>query len=263
MDPTNVYDLAEFYDIAMDFKDVAAETDFLIRVSEMYGVGAPSSVLDIGAGPGKNACEVARRGMRSVALDLSPEMLAYTARRAAAEDLTVETVEADMAAFAIGEPVDLAAIFQGSLTVLLDNDDVIAHLHCVADALVPGGLYVLENEHPRDLLGRGTSVEKGPWETERDGITVRMEWGRADDPFDPTTQIGMDTVTVVWERDGDSGEYTDIRPNRQFTATEFKALVAASARFDVVAEYGALELDVPFSAEPRAWRHVPVLRRRD
>ncbi len=262
MEPTSVYDLAEFYDIAMDFKDVVAETDFLVAVSEEFGVGTPTSVLDLGAGPGKNAREVARRGMRSVALDLNPSMLSFAAERAKAAGVQIETVEADMSAFTLDEPVDLAAIFQGSLTVLLGNDDVLAHLDCVADALVPGGLYVLENEHPRDLLGRGTSVEKGPWESERDGVTVRMEWGREDDPFDPTTQTGLDTVTVEWERNGESGRYTDVRPNRQFTATEFAALVAASRRFDIVAEYGALDLAVPFGNQQGSWRHVPVLRRR-
>jgi SAM-dependent methyltransferase len=57
-------------------------------------------VLDIGAGTGRVAIDLARQGHEVVALDRDPELLAELARRADA--LPIETVLADARAFALG-----------------------------------------------------------------------------------------------------------------------------------------------------------------
>ncbi len=165
-----------------------------------------------------------------------------------------------MAAFSLQEPVDLAAILMDSLTVLLDNDAVLAHLRCVADALSPGGIYVLEMGHPRDAFGVGRSAGND-WEMERDGATVHTVWGRDDDPFDPITQITDVTVTMSWHRGQDRGEVIEIARDRRFVPNELRALVAASRRFEIVVELGALDPDLPISNDAASWRYVPVLRR--
>ena len=144
--------------------------------------------------------------------------------------------------------------------MLLDNEAVPAHFDCVADALAPGGVYVLEMQHPRDAFGVGSSADSD-WKMERDGATVHMTWGRPDDEFDPITQITQDTVTVAWRRNGESGEVTEVLPNRRYVVNKFRALVAASGRFEIVEELGSLDLGVPFSNAKGSWRHVPILRR--
>ena len=216
--------------------------------------------MELAAGPASHAREMGRRGLRSVAVDNSPGMVAYGRKRAAEDGVDLDYFEADMAAFTIREPVDVAAILMDSLTGLLDNEAVLAHFNCVADALTPGGVYVLEMQHPRDAFGAGTSAGTD-WETERDGTTVHMTWGRPDDPFDPVTQIARDTVTVAWRQGDEQGEITEVLPNRRSVVYEFRALVTASGRFEMVQELGSLDLGVPFSNAKDSWRHVPVLRR--
>jgi SAM-dependent methyltransferase len=257
---SEIYGHAELYDIALGFKDVPAECDVLVELARRFGGREPLSFLELAAGPATHAREMAKRRLRSTAIDLSPGMVAYARSRAADEGLDMEVIEADMTDFTIAEPVDVATILMDSLGVLLDNDAVIRHLDCVADALKEGGVYVLEMGHPRDVFKVGKSAEND-WEMERDGIRVHTTWGLDTDPFDPTTQIIENTVTFTWEREGEQGEITEILPDRSITPNEMRAVVAASGRFEVVAELGAMNLDVPFGNTKESWRYVPVLRR--
>ena len=260
MKHSEIYGNAHLYDIAFDFRDVSAECDVLVEISERFGSRTPSSFLELAAGPAAHAREMARRGMLSTAIDLNPGMVAFARDRCADEGLEVSVLEADITAFELPERLDLAAILMDSLGVLLDNDAVIRHLHSVADALNENGIYVLEMGHPRDIFNLGTSTIND-WETERDGITVHTVWGREIDPFDPTTQVTDNTVTFTWETESERGEITEILPDRATTPNELRALVAACRRFEIVAEFGSLEVGIPFTNARESWRYVPVLRR--
>lgn len=254
-----VYSKAELYEIAFDFRDVPGECDVLHEFARRYSGHPAQSFVEVAAGPAAHSREMARRGLRSVAVDLSPEMVRLGRRMAREAAVDIAYIEADMTDFALTEPVDLAAMLMASEGYLLDNDAVLAHLACVADALVPGGIYVLEMGHPRDSFGVGTSADSD-WVMERDGTTVHTIWGRDDDPFDPVTQITDVTVTLRWQQGEDHGEITEIAPERRFVPNELRALVTASGRFEIVAELGALDPDLPVSNEKESWRFVPILR---
>ena len=60
-------------------------------------------VLDIGCGPGFFAVELARRGARVTAVDISPEMLQKTRQRAQAAGVDVQVLQADCQALDFGE----------------------------------------------------------------------------------------------------------------------------------------------------------------
>lgn len=254
-----VYSKAELYEIAFSFRDIATECEALLELARMYSGRAPRSFIELAAGPAAHTREMARRGLRSVAVDLTPEMVHLGRRMAADASVEIEYIEANMTAFALTEPVDLAAILMDSESVLLDNEAVLAQLRCVADALTPGGIFVLEMGHPRDAFGVGRSAGND-WVMERDGTTVHTIWGRDDDPFDPITQITDVTVTMSWQQGEDLGEITEVAPERRFVPNELRALVTASGRFEIVAELGALDPDLAVNNEKESWRFVPVLR---
>lgn len=77
---------------------------FVLRALDALGNLRPGTALDVAAGTGRHALELARRGWAVSAWDVSPVGLARLARRAADEGLSIETVERDL----VGEapPVD-------------------------------------------------------------------------------------------------------------------------------------------------------------
>jgi SAM-dependent methyltransferase len=260
MSHSEIYGHAELYDLAFSFKDVVSEADAVLAMAAAAGVGKPEAFLELAAGPARNALEFSKRGLRATAVDNNPGMVRFAQETAAEEGLDLAMVEADMTDFSIDAPVDIAAIFMGSIGIILDNDSLLRHLDRVADALVPGGVYIIEHEHPRDVFKVGVSAGSD-WEMERDGLTLHTRWGRPGDVFDPTTQIIEHTVSFTWQRDGERNETVEVRPDRAITPNELRALVKASGRFEIAAEYGSLDPAIPFSNAEESWRYVPVLQR--
>lgn len=62
----------------------------------------PGPILDVGAGTGRVALDLAAHGHAVTALDRDPDLLATLSRRAADRGLTVETVHADAESFDLG-----------------------------------------------------------------------------------------------------------------------------------------------------------------
>ncbi len=102
---------------------------------------AGGAVLDLGAGTGRVALDLARHGVPVCALDVEPELLA--ALRARAGDLPVETVVADARAFALdGRGFALALAPMQTVQLLGGPDGRAGMLRCARRALRPGALLV-------------------------------------------------------------------------------------------------------------------------
>ena len=97
-----------------------------------------SPVLDVGAGTGRVALDLARRGHEVVALDHSAELLDALRERAAG--LAVTTVAADARDFAIDRRFPIVVVPMQTLQLLGGAD---GRAHCLArvrEHLIPGGL---------------------------------------------------------------------------------------------------------------------------
>jgi len=254
-----IYERARCYDVAFGFRDVAAECDALLALATQHLGRAPSSVLELAAGPARHAREFARCGLAATALDAVPAMLEYALAHAAREGVSLQVACADMVDFTLPRRFDLIVLLMDSSSYLLDNDAVLRHLACVFRHLVPGGVYVLEMSHPRDAFGVGASNDTH-WTSEADGLHVTMRWGQDGDVFDPVTQIDEVTVTMDWSLAGDSGQVVERARQRRFTANEVEALIRASGDFEIVAWRGLLAPPLAFDNAPAARRMIPVLR---
>ena len=126
---------------------------------------APGRALDLGAGEGRNALWLARRGWRVTALDVSSVALERAAQRAVEEGVEVECVEADWREYRLaGSSFDLAVIAYMHPEV----DDRAAMFQWAAETLVPGGhLFVVGV----DLVDQG---RRGPPDPERLYTPERM-----------------------------------------------------------------------------------------
>lgn len=147
-----------------------------------------------------------------------------------------------------------------SASYMLTNEDVITHLKAVAGILNPGGIYILEMNHPKDIF-RVSTTTVNSWEMAKDGIQVKLQWGAKEDVFDPISQITHVSVRLEYVDGEKRGVSEDRSPQRCFTATELAALVAASGVFEIVDWYGAMDLSIPFDNDKKAWRMVPVLKK--
>lgn len=105
--------------------------------------GAPSrSVLDVGAGSGRVALDLAGRGVMVTALDLDAELLRALRDRAAAADIqTVETVRADARTFELARQDHAVCLAPMQTIQLLGGASArIAFLRRARMHLAPGGV---------------------------------------------------------------------------------------------------------------------------
>jgi SAM-dependent methyltransferase len=101
---------------------------------------ADGPVLDVGAGTGRIALDLAAQGIEVVALDTDPALLAALEERAAAAGLTVTTVCTDARDFDFGDRrFGLIAVPMQTLQLLGGADGRAAFLRSAARHLRPGG----------------------------------------------------------------------------------------------------------------------------
>jgi SAM-dependent methyltransferase len=249
-----IYDEALGYEIAFSYRDVPDEIDAVLRLT---GLTAPTSALELACGPGEHVVECGRRGMRAVALDLSSAMLARATANAAAAGVELTTINEDMRTFSGIEPVDLAFCMISSISHVTTLDEMIAHLESVRDTLVPGGRYLIEGAHPSDYLGASTVSTH--WDTERDGVSVHLDWGADTDVIDPVSQITQIHVQLIVTRpDGAVESYASVEDDRFWTANEMVA-AARLAGLEVLGQYG--DFDGRALDAEGAWRMITVLGR--
>ena len=107
---------------------------------ELAGL-ADGPVLDLGAGTGRVALDLASHGHEVVALDSEPAFVEACAARAREQGLRLETVCADARTFALDRRFPLVLAPMQVVQLLGDEAGRDAMLARVADHLEPGGLF--------------------------------------------------------------------------------------------------------------------------
>jgi SAM-dependent methyltransferase len=120
------------------------------RLVEACGIGPDMRVLDVAAGTGNASIPAAQRGARVTASDLTPELLDAGRRRAEAEGVELEWVEADAERLPFeDESFDVVMSAIGAMFA--------PHHQDVADELVrvcrPGGTVGLMSWTPEGMIG--------------------------------------------------------------------------------------------------------------
>ncbi len=101
-------------------------------------------IMDIACGAGRHALEFARKGFCVTANDLSPYLLQCTRQQASTEQLSVHCTERDMRDIAEKHTFHLIVQLFSSFGYFESEQDDMAVLHNVFQALLPGGWYVLD-----------------------------------------------------------------------------------------------------------------------
>jgi SAM-dependent methyltransferase len=234
---SGIYDEPELYELACAYRDIPAEVTALQAWCAIHHAGPVTSVIELAAGPAEHARELARRGLRTTALDWSAAMCSYASAQAKAAGVEMGVAEADMRDFTIagadGAPVlfDLAITMLNSACHLFTLDDLVRHLTAVRASLAPGGLYIVELAHPADFFASvpRTSSE---WTIDVPGVHAEVRWGGRGDRIDPLTQVTNEHMTITaTSDDGTIRTVSDVVPNKFWTLTEFTAAIElANAR---------------------------------
>jgi SAM-dependent methyltransferase len=252
------YDHARYYDIAFSYRDEATEIDFFLSCARRAGLDAKSAV-ELASGPGAHARELARRGIPSVALDLSAPMVELAVARARQESLPVAGLIADMRAFTLKRPVDLALNLLTSISYLLDPADLRGHFESTYRALAPGGVYIVENNHPRDFWS-GEHFRPSIWTMREGDVTVETRWHDNPPRVDWIRQRYEVACTY---RVDDHGERVDLH-DRGWLRMTFPAELeghATAAGFALREAFGGLDRALPLDDSEAAWRTVAVFQK--
>lgn len=233
-----VYKECELYELAFSYRNVETEMEYLIGQWREWARGAaaggaPRAVLEAGAGPAAHAIEASRAladaAATVVAFDIEPSMAELGARRAREACAALEYRVADMSRFDLGAPVqgsvDLAFCLLGTLAHLHSADDLLGFFRSCHAALSPGGVLVVELEHPSQFVFvEEESRSASSWYVEeelRDGedeaalarrtgrprMRLGIRWGDEGDAVDPVRCIRRRTVsfTLFGEEAGGAG----------------------------------------------------------
>lgn len=136
------YDYPEYYDLAFA-EDTPYEADFLEEAAKRYAVGRVRTMLEPGCGGGRLVAEMARRGFRTAGFDNNRKSIDYLKQTIRREKLKARGYLDDMTAFRTKQPVDMVFNTFNTFRHLTTEAAALSHLQCAAEALRPGGLFVL------------------------------------------------------------------------------------------------------------------------
>jgi SAM-dependent methyltransferase len=148
---------------------------------------ATGPVLDLGAGTGRVAVDLAARGHELVALDLDPALLAVLAERSPA----VETVQADARSFELERPFALVIAPMQLAQILGGPDGRVAMLQRVQAHLEDGGTFAAALTDLREVVLDETASPPLPDILERDGWVFSSQ---------PVSMVADDDGLVVERR---------------------------------------------------------------
>jgi len=251
------YDYPQYYDLALR-SETKREADFIEAACRRFVPFRVRRMLEPACGTGRLVAEMAARGYHMTGLDLSRPSLAYLRRRLRRRGLQAEVLEQDMSAFRLRRPVGAAFCTFNSFRHLLSEDQARSHLRSVAEALRPGGIYIL-GLHLLPERGAGDCVERWKARRGRTEVTVTLRVLSTDH------RRRRENLRVSMLVRTPRGEFRlrDEFAFRIYTPAQFRELLARVPQLEVCALYDFwYEIDRPLCPDDLIGDVVFVLRRR-
>ena len=167
-EPFDWYEEPWYYDVVFD-EGTDREAAFLEAVFDKHAETNRRVALEPACGSGRLMIAMAQRGFDVTGYDLSRGMLELAKARLRAAGVEGRVDRKSMADFAYRRKFDLAWNLVSTFRLLPSDEEAEGHLRCVADALRPGGVYVL-GLHMTEYHDRAQHHER--WVAHRDGVEV-------------------------------------------------------------------------------------------
>ncbi|MGL4513957.1 MAG: class I SAM-dependent methyltransferase [Lacipirellulaceae bacterium] len=259
--PGNLYDYPKYYDLVFG-SDWKAEFDFLLGCFDRHAALGPRKrvrrLFEPACGTGRLIARLGKAGYAVAGNDLNAKAVAFCNARLRRHGVAATAVVGDMADFRLKKPVDAAFNTINSFRHLPSEEAAEGHLRCVAESLVPGGLYVL-GLHLTPERGKPLSDEES-WAARRGHLTVlsRM-WSQGVNRKSRVETVGMSFDVYTPTR---SFRLVDTTGFRTYTARQMADLLGRVPDLSVAAVYDfAYDLDTPVEIDSQTEDVIYVLRK--
>lgn len=257
------YRFAHAYDIAFSDRDHNDEYEFLLwcfnNFAKVQNIWNYEKVfLEVACGPANQARAFAQSGWTALGLDLSESMIDYAKSKDKEADVKIKYYTEDMTDFHIAEKALIVSNPLESISHILTNEAMISHLRAVANAMVKGGVYIIEGTHPKFFFPDNLPNQ---WTMKDASTVVDIQFGLPDDEYDPVTQIWNVTARLNIKEKNRKPITTESKSfHRWYLAQEFKMLFQISGAFESVNFLGDMTIPAPpLSSEPECESMFVVL----
>jgi len=252
----NLYDFPKYYDLIFG-SDWKAEFDFLKVCFDKHAKRKVQRLFEPACGTGRLLIKLAEAGFQVGGNDLNPKAVDYCNDRLARNGFDRSAVVGDMADFKLSRKVDAAFNMINSFRHLSNEDAARSHLHCVANALSKGGLYVL-GLHLTPT--RADPIEHESWSARRGNLSVNSYmWTKKRDRRQRDETLGMTFDVYTPTR---HFQIEDEMHYRMYTLKQMNELLESAPEFEIAETYDfCYEIDHPIRVNSTTEDVVYVLRK--
>lgn len=252
----SIYDHPKYYDLVFG-SDCAAEIRFIEGCGQLYTRGKLRRLFEPACGTGRLLLRLAKRGYAVSGIDLNPKAIEFCNERLERHGLPASTWVADMSQFQMRQRADIAFNTINSFRHLGSERAARGHLRCMAQALRPGGIYLL-GIHLTPTAAPPSDTES--WSARRGHLAVNTHmWTRLRDLKNRVERFGIRFDVHTPRR---SFRIEDELVLRSYTQEQFEKLVKAAGTWEIIAAHDfGYACDAPIKVDATNEDVVYVLRR--
>ncbi|HWL08963.1 MAG TPA: class I SAM-dependent methyltransferase [Planctomicrobium sp.] len=253
----NLYDYPKYYDLLFG-SDSLAEFHFLQQCFEKYAKCKVSRLFEPACGTGRLIYRLAGAGYEVAGNDINPKAVDYCNKRLVRGGFPASVTVGDMADFKVKKKFHAAFNTINSFRHLSSDATAESHLHCVAEGLAKGGLYIL-GLHLTPT--RGTRVDHEEWTARRGHLQVNSSmWCKKLDLKNRNEVLGMtfDVYTPT-----KTLRLVDEMNYRTYTDQQFQKLLARVPELEVAALHDFVyDIKTEVTIQPETEDVVFILRKK-
>lgn len=254
----NIYDFPSYYDLVFG-SDTAAELRFLNACFERFVDGKVRRAFEPACGTGRLMYRLGQANRMEVGgIDLNQMAVKYCNDRMERLGLKGRAQVGDMSDFSVQKPFDAGFNTINSFRHLQTEQAAVGHLNSMAQAVRPGGIYVL-GLHLTPTRGETTDEES--WSARRGQLAINTYmW-----PIEKNSRKRLERFGIRFDvyKPTESFRIEDVLELRSYTYKQFQKLIQAVSSWELVELYDfGYDVDAPIQLGPTTEDVVAILRRK-
>lgn len=252
------YNHPRYYELAFAFRDISHEVSVIAQTIQRHARCKVTHFLNLACGPSQHMVALAQRNLEYQGLDINPAMLQYSRQKAQELGIRALFHQQSMVDFRLVHPVDYVFIALGDLYVR-STQELKQHLFSVANAMQPGGLFLLDwciQFEPAKMF----KSEGDTWEIKDAETTVQCRVVMK--PFNHPEQLFEEQLDIKVYNNNQSFDLSSHSIKRAVYPQEFLELIKTMEQFEFVGWWNNWDLEEPLTDKiSNIFRPITLLRR--